>query len=557
MSFFESNSFMALTATIILVSNAWSQPDPLPSQAIAELHTQLIQDIPHASSLFLEKITKGRKWLVSYETVQTNLATHSTEGFTDFILQWNNFEQASPSTLVTRAALDLRSQLALAATNLKTIKSKFQQLEPLAKELVLELEALDRIERHRRRNVTIRVVGADKKPVEAVQFNIAQINHAFLFGCNLFRWRDELTDSQQKYRDQFAELFNFATLGFYWAAYEPRQGETIEPLRRKAVEWCRMHNIETKGHPLVWNYSDPQWLPSDPQEVYRLQMNRIQREVTNFTGLIDIWDVINEVTAFDRKSFWERAPKTTRMWETIGQMELAKRSFRQARQANPKATLLINDYYLQTREEADRDDSIQGAEREIYEDVIDSLVDQNGNKLYDVIGIQSHMHDHVWSTNRILSIVKRFSKYGVPIHFTETTIVSGPRAQNREWDETTIKQEMIQKEEVERFYRTIFSCPEVEALTWWDFSDDRAWQGAPAGFIRKDMSPKPAYHRLLELIKGEWWTHQTVHKTASSLEIRAFLGDYVVTVTTKDGKQHSRIMHLPRGDKPFVFTFEL
>ena len=47
----------------------------------------------------------------------------------------------------------------------------------------------------------------------------------------------------------------------------------------------------------------------------------------------------------------------------------------------------------------------------------------------------------------------------------------------------------------------IFSHPAVEAITWWDFSDRGAWQRAPAGFLRDDLSPKPAYERLQQPVK--------------------------------------------------------
>ncbi len=169
---------------------------------------------------------------------------------------------------------------------------------------------------------------------------------------------------------------------------------------------------------------------------------------------------------------------------------------------------MINDYYYKTQEEANRDNSIAGDKHEIYEDVIEALVNKNGKRLYDAIGLQSHMHGGPWKTEKILSLVKRFAKYGVPLHFTETTIVSGPR-DGRNWGETTPEGEKTQADEVERFYRTVFSCPEVEALTWWDFSDRYAWQQAPSGLLRKDMTPKPAYSRLHKLIKEEWWTNET------------------------------------------------
>ena len=62
-----------------------------------------------------------------------------------------------------------------------------------------------------------------------------------------------------------------------------------------------------------------------------------------------------------------------------------------------------------------------------YERVIEQLVDEKGKRLYDVIGIQSHMHGGVWSNGQIWKVCQEFSRFGVPLHFTETTILSGER----------------------------------------------------------------------------------------------------------------------------------
>jgi hypothetical protein len=74
----------------------------------------------------------------------------------------------------------------------------------------------------------------------------------------------------------------------------------------------------------------------------------------------------------------------------------------------------------------------------------------------------------------------------------------------------------------------LFSHPAVEAVTWWDFSDNRAWMGAPAGLVRKDMSPKPAYERLMKLVKGKWWTapQQLTTDSAGRVAFRGHLGTY-------------------------------
>lgn len=87
--------------------------------------------------------------------------------------------------------------------------------------------------------------------------------------------------------------------------------------------------------------------------------------------------------------------------------------------------------------------------------------------------------------------------------------------------------EQRQAELVERFYTVLFSHPAVEAITWWDFSDQGAWQGAPAGLLREDMSPKPAYEALRKLIRGKWWTHAEANlDSRGEARFRGFYGDY-------------------------------
>lgn len=391
--------------------------------------------------------------------------------------------------------------------------------EPSESELWSGADA--RIEQHRKADAVIRVVDGEGKPVAGIKLDVQQKRHAFLFGCNIFVWgqaRDAKLETA--YRQRFAELLNYATLPFYWPSYEPAPGKPEHARTEQIARWCREHGIATKGHPLAWNFADPSWLPDDLEEIRRLQMARIEDCVSRFAGLIDRWDVVNEATHFEREEFASRrSPKLSAVWKKVGRAEFAQECFQHARKANAKATLVINDYRTDPP----------------FERVIEQLVDSQGKRLYDVIGIQSHMHGGAWSNRRIWDVCQRFARFGVPLHFTETTIVSGPRTgrgeKPRGWV-TTPEGEAAQAREVARFYTMLFSHPAVQAITWWDFSDFRAWQGAPAGFLRKDMTPKPAYEELMRLVKGKWWTRTGV-TTASdgTAPLRGFLGDYTVTAT--------------------------
>ena len=382
-------------------------------------------------------------------------------------------------------------------------------------EQILE-QADTRIEKHRKGDAALRLLGPDGKPLEAsLAVNITQTRHKFLFGCNIFKLgRCRTPEDNAAYEKHFAALLNFATLPFYWWNYERRQGEPEDARSDQIVRWCKAHNVTTKGHPLAWNYVEQKWLPDEPEAAMQLQFKRIDRCVRKFKGDIDIWDVVNEATHYDRDQCKKNAPKLTEAIRKMGIGAYVRAAFKAARRANPNATLLINDY---------RTDPA-------YPDkVISKLVDDSGQALYDVIGIQSHMHGGCWPVNKAWDVCQIFAKFGKPLHFTETTIVSGQRT-DQGWN-TTPEGEKYQAEKVAEFYTVLFSHPAVEAITWWDFTDQGAWQRAPAGFLRKDLSPKPAYDKLKSLIKDKWWTKTKVTLAAGGrARFRGFFGQYKVTV---------------------------
>ena len=100
-----------------------------------------------------------------------------------------------------------------------------------------------------------------------------------------------------------------------------------------------------------------------------------------------------------------------------------------------------------------------------------------------------------------------------------------------------------------RFYTLLFSHPAVEAITWWDFSDRQAWQRAPAGLLRSDMTPKPAYDELKKLIKGKWWTTAALQAGGEgAAALRGFLGDYRITVRAGDRAPMVKDVSLTRGE---------
>jgi len=379
-----------------------------------------------------------------------------------------------------------------------------------------------RIARHRTAEVTLTVRGGDGKPLGGAEVAVEMVRHKFLFGANMFAHeqlgKDELN---RKYSKRFSELLNFATLPFYWGMYEhkasPERPTQIKQVTAMA-KWCKAQGIATKGHPLCWQEVEPKWLKGKPtDEVRKLQVARIEREVKDFHGLIDTWDVLNEVVVmpkFNRKG----QVALRNLVRKLGQIELIGECFAAARKTNPRATLLLNDYQLGSS----------------YEKLIkDSLA---RGVTIDAIGLQSHMHSRYRGAKWAWSVCERFKKFKKPLHFTELTILSGDLKKDNDWFtrrpdwRSTPEGEKRQSAQVAELYRLLYSHPSVEAITWWDFSDARSWQGAPAGLVRKDMSPKPAYTALMKLVKGDWWMAPTKFKTDAEGKItfRGHLGTYKV-----------------------------
>lgn len=396
------------------------------------------------------------------------------------------------------------------------------QLSSKAQELLAS--AAERIERHRKADCTIRLLDARGKPVRNRTVQVEMTRHAFLFGANIFPLFEFDEKQHETYGQRFRGVFNYATLAFYWGAYEPEPGrKTGRDQQKRIAEWCKQHGIQTKGHPLVWHEVYPRWASNDPDAVKPLLEARVREIVREFRGLIERWDVINEATVGHR---YENG--VGKWLARDGAVKVVTETLQWARAAHPKAFLLYNDYNISPE----------------FEKLAEALVTSNAP--LDAIGIQSHMHTSDWQLERAWEVCETYARFGKPLHFTEVTVLSGQHGWQlpRPW-RSTPEGEARQADYVERFYTLLFSHPAVEAITWWDLADAFAWQGAPAGLLREDLSPKPAYERLRKLIREQWWTPPQTLTTDSQgvVRFRGYLGAYRITVGTK-----TQAFELKRGN---------
>ena len=372
---------------------------------------------------------------------------------------------------------------------------------------------------HRKVKKQIQFVDAQGKPLANKQIKVQQTKHEFLFGCGAFDFIPYVKDGDDFHKqmtESWLEIFNYGTLPFYWGQFETEEGKPNTDTLMKTAQYLKSKNVTVKGHPLCWHTACANWLLKyDNKTIMQKQLERIDREVKGFKGVIDMWDVINEVVIMPIFDKYDNA--ITRMCQEQGRVKLVKEVFDRAHQDNPGATLLINDFNTSTN----------------YEILIDGCL--NAGVPISAIGIQSHQHQGYWGREKLEEVLARYEHFGLPIHFTENTLISGDIMpahivdlndwQVDQWPSTPEGEER-QAREIEEMYRILFSHPLVQAITTWDFHDG-AWLKAPSGFIRSDNSLKPSYHMLKKLVREEWWTDVTVTTDASGCaEVEAFKGEY-------------------------------
>lgn len=325
-------------------------------------------------------------------------------------------------------------------------------------------------------------------------------NENFLFGCGAFDVLCYVNATEESEKEKYSkrtkewlDLFNYGTLPFYWGTYEPTEGDVRQAEMDKCVEFLTARGVTLKGHPLCWHTVCADWLLSyDDKTIFEKQLERINREVSHFKGRITYWDVINETVILPVFNKYDNA--VSRICARYGRMTLIKEVFAAAKAADPEAQLLINDFNTTDK----------------YEKVIEECL-QAGVPI-DAIGIQSHQHQGYWGAKKIKEVIERFSRFGLPVHFTENTLLSGmlmpPEIEDlndyqvKSWD-TVPFMEIRQQEDLAEMYGILLNSPSVKAATYWDFADG-AWLNAPSGLVRVDGTPKPAYDRLKSIVESRY-----------------------------------------------------
>ena len=403
--------------------------------------------------------------------------------------------------------------------------------------------ANERIAKHRMGDIQLRLRLPEgcSVPVDA-DFKLVQTDHDFQFGGSLAAdWEVPKKKWYPNFKKQFADLFNYATIDFYWAVHEkkPRNWQYNQDSREK-LNWAKEQGMRLRGHPLMWHEVMPDFMTDFNRDISEIDadvMHHIRRLLEGYPE-IDEWDVYNEAIGIK----WRDKREGVRRWfESIGgPAQVSEKMLRVARSIRPDARYILNHY---------TDLDVE------YEEQIEHCLNSGVN--VEVIGLQTHMLTEMDSINesRLWNALETYSRFNKPLHLSEISIPSCERFTDWEsynaWKDkveafdargdprpiipSTPKMEQYQADLARDFYTLAFSHPSVEAIIWWSITDLEPWRGMPAGLIDTQGAPKPVYEVLDQLINYEWRTHLSGKITEDSvLQVRGFYGSYSLSITHGD-----------------------
>ncbi len=280
-----------------------------------------------------------------------------------------------------------------------------------------------------------------------------------------------------------------------WQALRPAADRFDFPDGDAVVRFAQAHQMKVRGHCLVWDHNNPDWLTQGyftSAQLSQLMREHISTVMKHYAGQVFAWDVVNEALDENgtfKDSIWYNQPGIG-AGKDSGYVEQA---FRWAHEADPKALLFYNE------------NGGEGLNRK--SDAIYAMVkDFKARGVpVDGVGLQMHISRLDYDTNAVARNIARLTALGLQVHITELDVSLPVDASEMPTSEDLQKQAAV--------YRgVVHAClenPGCTAIQTWGFTDKWSWIGSHTHHTRgaalpfdRSYKPKPAYDAILEEIKA-------------------------------------------------------
>uniref|UniRef100_UPI0040562D27 endo-1,4-beta-xylanase n=1 Tax=Alistipes sp. TaxID=1872444 RepID=UPI0040562D27 len=455
------------------------------------------------------------------------------------------------------------------------------------------------IEKYRKADAELKIedLGRNRK------VKVEQISHEFYFGAHIFNFNQlGKKEYNDRYKRSYGELFNSATVPFYWRHLEWERGkprfETAEndteewwnncpdpksqfhwrrPSTDQIVEFCEKKGIRMHGHVLVWGsrgHGMARWWPDllTPSEfeawkkfytkkggTYSIRNEKATEEWKKMPVeesekfFPDFHKAIDAAWEARIKQIAERYKGRIDSWDVVNEsaQDYERKQLPEDRTIckSSKYGLMSGDYPYKALKWAEKYFPSEVKlnindyrKRPIYTTQVKRL-QERGCKI-DIMGIQMHIFNV-----KMCQKMADGHKYQTPTQVRRYVNWASQTGLPLHMSEITISSPtqderglMIQAILAQNLYRLWFSQKNMMGITWWNTVDDCGLKHEPAvsGIFTRDMKEKPAYWALDQLINHEWKTNTTVKADKEgNVEFRGFKGKYRITYKDKSGKVKS------------------
>lgn len=268
----------------------------------------------------------------------------------------------------------------------------------------------------------------------------------------------------------------------------------------EVVKFAQAHGMKVRGHCLVWDHDNPQWLVQGhftPAQLSHLLQEHITTVIKHYRGQVFAWDVVNE--ALNEKgeakdSLWYNQPGIGFAGKGTAYIE---QTFRWAHEADPDALLFYNE--------------AEGEGMNRKSDAIYAMVKdfrQRGVPI-DGVGLQLHISRPDFDS-AVAANIGRLTKLGLQVHITELD-VSLPIDSDGHAKESDLRRQ------ADVYRGIVHACvqnPGCTAIQTWGFTDKYSWIGSHSHGARGAALPfdrayqaKQAYFAMLDELTAASRTH--------------------------------------------------
>ncbi len=250
------------------------------------------------------------------------------------------------------------------------------------------------------------------------------------------------------------------------------------------VDFAVKNKMNVRGHTFVWHQQNGTYVSSlkTKEEAFALIKENITEIMTRYKGKIYEYDVCNEI-------FEEDGSFRNSIWYKLCGTELYEFAFKTAREVDPDARLVLNDF---------NNEAMGNPKADAFYGYVKALVEKGIP--VDGVGMQLHLStEYGMDADAIRKNIERFHALGVEVVFTEIDI----RMKMPETEESV----SLQKDMYLDLMKLLSESENVGTYMTWGVSDASSW--VPRAFpgcgnahlFDRNLKAKPVLGNLSDMMK--------------------------------------------------------